>query len=169
MQSALGKLRPELVSMEMSGSTASILLYQGSINIWFGKNVDRSTISKILTIISRIDSTTEHQKELFCPFEDISEFENNGYVLTSYARKGQKYRAIFVVPFSNPRALEMFTESVSRELELGEVRLTLYWSGGTARMNLLSQELSRLNYFELQNATYKEDQVRDMTVKEDIS
>jgi hypothetical protein len=169
MHSALGGLRPELVSLEMSGASASVMLYQGSMNIWFGRNVDKSTISRVLIIISKIDSTTEHQKEIFCKFEEISEFENNGYVLTSYARKGDKYRAIFVVPFSNSRALELFSQSISKELEQGEVRLTLYWRGGSARMNLMSQELSRLNCFDAPNATYKEDQPRDNPVKENIS
>ncbi len=169
MHSALGGLRPELVSLEMSGATASVMLYQGSMNIWFGRNVEKSTISKVLIIISKIDSTAEHQKEIHCKFEEISEFENNGYVLTSYARKGDKYRAIFVVPFSNPRALELFSQSIIKDLEQGEVRLTLYWRGGSARMNLLSQELSRLNCFEEPNATYKDDLNRDGQVKENTS
>lgn len=56
-------------------------------------------------------------KEILCRFEEISEFENNGYILTSYARKGEVYRAIFVVPFSNCRALERFVESISMETE----------------------------------------------------
>jgi hypothetical protein len=66
MHSALGGLRPELISLEMSGATASVMLYQGSMNIWFGRNVEKSTISKVLIIISKIDSTAEHQKEIHC-------------------------------------------------------------------------------------------------------
>ena len=112
MPSSTG-FRPEPVSIEVSGSAVSIVLTQGAINIWFGKKFEKSLISKILIIISRVDSTTEHEKEVLCRFEEISEFENNGYILTSYARKKEKYRAIFVVPFSNSRALENFIESIS--------------------------------------------------------
>jgi hypothetical protein len=65
-----------------------------------------------------------------CRFEEISEFESNGYILTSYARKKDRYRAIFVVPFSNKRALERFMESVSTETEKEDVKITLYWRGG---------------------------------------
>jgi hypothetical protein len=125
----------------------SIVLTQGAINIWFGRKLDKSLIAKILLIISKIDGTAEHEKEVLCPFEKISEFENNGYILTSYARKKEMYRAIFVVPFSNSRALEMFMESISQETEKEDVKITLYWRGGRIRMNLIKDELSRLNCF----------------------
>jgi hypothetical protein len=149
--------RPEPVSIEVSGSAVSIVLTQGAINIWFGRKFDKSLIAKILLIISKVDGTAEHEKEVLCPFEEISEFENNGYILTSYARKKEKYRAIFVVPFSNSRALEMFMESISLETEKEDVKITLYWRGGRIRMNLIKEELSRLSCFGTQNVIYKEE------------
>ncbi len=158
MPSASG-LKPEPVSVEMSGPTASIVLTQGAINLWFGKSADRELIAKILIIISKVDSTTEHEREVICNFEKISEFEHNGYILTSYARRDDMYRAIFVVPFSNPRALEMFIESLLEEIEHEDVRITLYWSGGRARMNILKEELSRLNCFSQLSVIYKDDQL----------
>lgn len=158
MPSASGQ-KPEPVSVEMSGPTVSAVLTQGAINLWFGKSADRTLIAKIPILISKVDSTTEHEREVICNFEKISEFEHNGYVLTSYARRDDKYRAIFVVPFSNPRALEMFIESLLDEIRHGDVRITLYWSGGRARMNILKEELSRLNCFSQLNVTYKEDQL----------
>ncbi len=144
--------------MEMSGPTVSITLTQGTINLWFGRSAERAIIAKILIIISRVDSTTEHEREVICKFEKISEFEHNGYVLTTYARRDDNYRAIFVVPFSNPRALELFIESILEEIEREDVRITLYWSGGRARMNIIKEELSKLNCFTLLNIIYKEDQ-----------
>ncbi len=147
--------------MEMSGPYASIALTQGSINIWFGKDADKAMIAKILLTISKIDSSTEHEKEVICDFRKISEFESNGYILTSYARKDNKYRAIFVVPFSNARALDMFIESISDEIEQKEIKITLYWSGGRARMGTAREELSRLGCFSLLNITYKEEQIKD--------
>lgn len=149
--------RQEPVSIEVSGPAVSIVLTQGAINIWFGKKFDKSTIARILLIISRVDGTAEHQKEVLCPFEKISEFENNGYILTSYARKKEMYRAIFVVPFSNSRALEMFMQSISQETEREDVKITLYWRGGRIRMNLIKEELSRLDCFGTLNVIYKDE------------
>ncbi len=151
--------RQEPVSIEVSGPAVSIVLTQGAINIWFGRRFDKSIISKILLIISRADATAEHEKEVLCPFEKISEFENNGYILTSYARKKEMYRAIFVVPFSNSRALEMFVESISNETEREDVKITLYWRGGRIRMNLIKEELSRLDCFGTFNVIYKDEQM----------
>ena len=149
--------RQEPVSIEVSGPAVSIVLTQGAINIWFGRKLDKSIIAKILLIISRVDATAEHEKEVLCPFEKISEFENNGYILTSYARKKEKYRAIFVVPFSNSRALEMFMESITQETEKEDVKITLYWRGGRIRMNLIKEELSRLDCFGTLNVIYKDE------------
>ena len=150
--------RPEPVSIEISGSSVSILLTQGSINIWFGKKFDKLLLFRILLMISKVDSTTEHEKEVLCRFEEISEFESNGYILTSYARKKDRYRAIFVVPFSNSRALEMFMESISLETEKEDVKITLYWRGGRVRMNIMKEELSTLGCFSILNVVYRDDQ-----------
>ena len=147
--------------MEMSGPYASVTLTQGSINIWFGRNADKAMIAKILLTISKIDSSTEHEREVICDFQKISEFESNGYILTSYARKDNKYRAIFVVPFSNARALDMFIESISGEIEQKDIKITLYWSGEKARMGTAREELGRLGCFSMLNITYKEEQIRD--------
>ena len=149
--------KPEPVSIEVSGPAVSIVLTQGAINIWFGRKFDNSLIAKILLIISKVDGTAEHEKEVLCPFEEISKFENNGYILTSYSRKKEKYRAIFVVPFSNSRALEMFMESISQEMVKEDVKITLYWRGGRVRMNFLKDELSRLNCFGTINVVYKDE------------
>ncbi len=157
-------IRPEPVSVEMSGPSVSISLTQGSINIWFGRNSDKAMIAKVLLTISKIDSSTEHEREVICDFQKISEFESNGYILTSYARKDNKYRAIFVVPFSNPRALDMFIESISEETEQKEINITLYWNGGRARMGTARDELGRLGCFSLLNITYKEEQVGDRSI-----
>ncbi|MDM7911981.1 MAG: hypothetical protein QUS09_02695, partial [Methanotrichaceae archaeon] len=51
-------LKPEPVSVEMSGPTVSIVLTQGAINLWFGRSADRALITRILIIISKVDSTT---------------------------------------------------------------------------------------------------------------
>ena len=155
-------IRLEPVSIEVSGSAVSIVLTQGAINIWFGKKFDKSLIAKILLIISKVDSTTEHEKEVLCRFEEISEFESNGYILTSYARKKDRYRAIFVVPFSNSRALERFMESIALETENEDAKITLYWRGGRVRMNIIKEELGGLSCFSVLNVIYKDEQNKDL-------
>jgi hypothetical protein len=154
-------IKSEPVSVEMSGSLISVILTQGAINIWFGRNLDKALIARVLLIISKVDSSTEHEREVICDFQKISEFESNGYILTSYARRNDKYRAIFVVPFANPRALDKFIESISEEVEREGVRFTLYWNGGKVRMNTIRDELSRLGCFSLMDITYKEEQSGD--------
>ena len=77
-----------------------------------------------------MDSVAEHEKEVACSFEKISEFESNGYILTSYAKKGSLYHAIFLVPFSNPKALEKFIDSIAEDLKKEDVRIALRWGGG---------------------------------------
>ena len=149
--------KQEPISVEMSGSTASVTLTQGAINIWFGRSVDKAIISNILITISKIDSCTEHEHEVLCNFHEISEFECEGYILTSYAKRRDKYRAIFVVPFSNARALDKFIETISKQIEHGDVRITLHCGGGRVGMNILKEELSKLDCFNLLNMAYKEE------------
>lgn len=150
--------KSEQLSMELSGSTASIMLTQGAINVWFGRNADKNLISNILLIISRIDTSTQHVQEIVCDFNQISEFECNGYILTSYAKKQDKYRAIFVIPFSDTRALEKFIESISEKTAQSEVRITLYWNGSRLSMNILRDELGKLNCFNEINISSKQEQ-----------
>lgn len=149
--------RQDYLSVEMSGGAVSVILNQGTINLWFGRNVEKSLVSKILLIISRVASPAEHEMEVVCSFEEISGFENCGYILTSYARRGDKYRAVFLVPFSDPRALERLIGSICNDLGIREARITITWRGGRTRMNMLHQELSKLNCFSFSNITYKDE------------
>ena len=149
--------RQDFLSVEMSGGAVSVLLNQGTINLWFGRNAEKSLVSKILLIISRVASAAEHEMEVVCSFEEISAFENCGYILTSYARRGDKYRAVFLVPFSDPRALERLIGSICNDLELREAKIAIAWRGGRTRLNMLHQELSKLNCFSFSNITYKDE------------
>ena len=159
------RCRQELFSLEMTGDEASVTLSQGAINLWFCKSLDRSLAAKILIIISRLDSTAEHEKEVACSFEKISEFERNGYILTSYAKKVSIYHAIFLVPFSNPKALEKFIDSIAEDLKKEDVRIALRWGGGRSSMKVTCQELERLGCFHFTNAVYKEEEVKEGQTK----
>jgi hypothetical protein len=150
--------KQDYVSIEISGASLSVLLNKGTISLWFGRSAEKSLVSKILLLISKVDSTAEHEREVICNFESISQLENCGYILSSYARKKDQYKAIFLVPFSDSRAVERLIESIHQDLSQGEVRMVLSWKGGRARMNILRTELGRLNCFSFSNIVYKEDQ-----------
>lgn len=147
----------DYISIEMSNASLSVLLNQGTISLWFGRNAEKSLVSKILLLISKVDSTAEHEREIICSFDIISSLENRGYILSSYARKKDLYKAIFLVPFSDSRAMDKLIESIHQDLSQGEVRMVLSWSGGRAMMNILRAELARLNCFSFSNIIYKDD------------
>lgn len=154
-------LRTDYASVEMSGAAISVVLNQGTINIWFGRNAEKPLITRVLLTISKVDSTAEHEREAICSFDEISQFENKGFILTSYARKKDKYRAVFIVPFSDPRALENFVESLCLDLGHSGIWINISWRGGRAMMSILFEELKRLNYFSFSNITYKGDQQKE--------
>jgi len=139
----------------------SIVLTQGAINIWFGKKFDKSLIAKILLIISKVDSTTEHEKEVLCRFEEISEFESNGYILTSYA-----VRKTNIEPYSwfhSPIPGSGDVHGIYRlETENEDAKITLYWKGGRVRMNIIKEELGGLSCFSVLNVVYKDEQNKDL-------
>jgi len=54
-----------------------------------------SVIRHVIFGISEVDSSVNHEQEVICPFKAISEYENMGYILTSYAKTKGGYRAIF--------------------------------------------------------------------------
>jgi len=81
--------------------------------------------------------------------------------------KKENYRAIFVVPFSNSRALERFIESISQETEREDAKITLYWRGGRVRMNMMNEELGRLNCFGIHNVVYKDGQIKGDSAEEE--
>ncbi|HOT07675.1 MAG: hypothetical protein A4E45_01953 [Methanosaeta sp. PtaB.Bin039] len=148
--------RPGLIALEVSGASASIFITHGTVNLWFGRSADHNLVAMVLKVIARVDSAAEHEKVITCLFEEIGQLEGNGYILTSYSRQGDRYRAIFVVPFSKERALNLFVDNVVEELGQGDLHLSLRWRGGSARMRALSRELERVKYFTTFQPTYKE-------------
>lgn len=148
----------DLIAVEMSGASASIVLGQGTISLWLGRNLEHGLLTRIFNIISRADSSAEHEREVMCTFEEISRLESCGYILTSYARKGGLYRTVFVVPFSQVQALDRLVQSIIEELKRGDVKLTLRWRGGNARIKMVQADLERLNYFSRTIPTYRQEQ-----------
>lgn len=149
--------RDEQVTMiELACDNAAVLLTPGKIVLWFGRKASESLIHHVIFGISSIDSSVTHECEIVCDFNAISEYENMGYVLTSYAKTKGGYRVILNVPFSKKLALAHFVESIVSQLKEKDVRKILHWNGSVDRMTLISNALKKLDGWEIKQIAYKE-------------
>ncbi len=144
--------------MEMGCDNITVSCSIGKIVLWFGKQAEEAQIWKVISGISNIDSSVNHEYEVICDYNEISEYESKGYVLTSYAKTRGGYRAIFNVPFSKKLALAHFVESILKELKNKDVKKTLHWNGGSARMLLMYNELKKLDGWEIKHIVYKDEE-----------
>lgn len=147
----------EIAIMEIGRDDVTVSLTPGKIILWFGRQVSESLIRDVIFRISLIDSSVNHEQEVICDFSAIQEYESMGYVLTSYARTKGGYRAIFNVPFSRKSALSHFVKSIVSQLKEKDVRKTLFWDGSLDRINLISNELKKLDGWEIKRIEYKEE------------
>ncbi|HEY9204536.1 MAG TPA: hypothetical protein VIO58_01335 [Candidatus Methanoperedens sp.] len=149
--------RRDISFVEMGRDDVSVSCTQGKIIIWFGRQVGESLIRQIVFGISNIDSSVNHEQEVICNFNNIAEYENMGYVLTSYAKAKGGYRAIFNIPFSKKFALAHFVKSIVSQLKESDVRKTLHWDGSIDRMILIYNEFKKLEGWGIKRIEYKTD------------
>jgi hypothetical protein len=145
----------EITMVELGRDDVTVSLTPGKIILWFGRQVSESLIHQVIFGVSCIDSSVNHEQEVVCDFNAISEYENMGYVLTSYAKTKGGYRVIFNVPFSKKFALAHFVKSIVNQLKEKDVRKTLHWDGSLDRMILLYNELKKLDGWEMKRIEYK--------------
>ncbi len=145
----------EITMVELGRDDVTVSLTPGKIILWFGRQVSESLIHQVIFGISGIDSSVNHEQEVVCDFNAISEYENMGYVLTSYAKTKGGYRVIFNVPFSKKFALAHFVKSIVNQLKEKDVRKTLHWDGSIDRMILLYNELKKLDGWETKRIEHK--------------
>ncbi len=145
----------EITMVELGRDDVTVSLTPGKIILWFGRQVSDSLIHQVIFGISGIDSSVNHEQEVVCDFNAISEYENMGYVLTSYAKTKGGYRVIFNVPFSKKFALAHFVKSIVNQLKEKDVRKTLHWDGSIDRMILLYNELKKLDGWEMKRIEHK--------------
>ena len=96
--------------------------------------------------------------EIICDFNAISEYENKGYVLTSYAKTKNGYRTTYNLPFSKKQALAHFVESIVNQLKETDVKKTLHWDGNPATMILMYNELRKLDGWKIKRIIYKDEE-----------
>jgi hypothetical protein len=147
----------DVTMVELGRDDVTVSLTPGKIILWFGRQVSESLIRDVIFGISGVDSSVNHEQEVICDFSAIPEYENMGYVLTSYARTKGGYRTIFNVPFSKKVALAHFVKSIVNQLKEKDVRKTLHWDGSIDRIILIFNELKKLDGWELKRIEYKEE------------
>lgn len=145
----------DITIVELGRDDITVSLTPGKIILWFGRKVGESLIHQVIFGISEIDSSVNYEQEVICNFNNISEYENMGYVLTSYAKAKGGHRVMFNIPFSKKPALAHFVKSIVNQLREKDVRKTLHWDGSIDRMILIYNELKKLDGWEIKRIEYK--------------
>ncbi len=148
----------EISVVEMGRDDMTVTCTQGKIILWFGRQVSESLIRQVIFGISNIDSSLNHEQEVVCEFKNIAEYENMGYVLTSYAKTKGGYRAIFNIPFSKKFALAHFVKSIASQLKEKDVKKTLHWNGSVDRIILIYNEFKKLEEWGIKRIEYKDEE-----------
>ncbi|SFM69893.1 hypothetical protein [Methanolobus profundi] len=146
-----------LSSFEMGRDDVNVVCTYGKISVWFGRQVPDVVVGQILLGISNIDNSAVHELELICDFDDIMEYESNGYVLVSYARSSSGYRTTFNIPFSSKKALFRLAGSITEDLKDKDTVLDCYWTGDDSDIMRLYEELSNIDGWGLKSINYKDD------------
>jgi hypothetical protein len=145
----------DITMVELGRDDATVSLTPGKIILWFGRQASESMIRQVIFRISSIDPSVNYEQEVICDFNAISEYENMGYVLTSYAKAKSGYRVIFNILFSKKFALTHFVKSIANLLKEKDVKKTLHWDGSLDRMILIYNELKKLDGWEIKHIEYK--------------
>lgn len=148
----------DLTMLELGRDDVTVSLTSGKIILWFGRQVSESLIQQVIFGIAGIDSSVNHEQEVICDYDSISDYESMGYVLTSYAKTKGGYRVIFNIPFSKRFALAHFVKSIMSQLKTKDARKVLHWDGSPDRMIMIYNELIKLNGWELKKVEHKGDE-----------
>jgi len=142
--------------VDLGRDDISVSLAPGKIILWFGRQASESIIREVIFGISSIDSSVNHEQEIICDFKNIAEYENMGYVLTSYARTKGGYRVIFNIPFSKKFALAHFVISIFNQLREKDVRKTLHWNGSPDKIILIYNKLKKIDGWKIKRIEFKD-------------
>jgi len=134
----------EAIAVNLKRDDMMVSLTSHKIILWFGRQAGESSIREVIFGISSVDPSINLEQEIICEFRNIAEYENMGYVLTSYAKTKSGYRVIFNIPFSRKDALAHFVRSIVLKLRENDVKKNLLWDGSPARINLLYNKLKNV-------------------------
>lgn len=144
-------------SFEMGRNDVNVVCTRGKITLWFERKIPDVVIGQVLIGISSVDASSVYECDIVCPFDEIAEYESQGYVLVSYAKTDNGYRTTFNIPFSSNVALFNFAESISKELKDKNVKIDVYWTGDDADIVLLYDKLSNIDGWNLKQVKYKDE------------
>ncbi len=148
----------DIALVEMGNNDVILSGGIGKIGLWFGRQATFDNVSKVIQSVAGIDTSVEHEKEVICSYDEISQCGDQGCVIISYARhRGGGYRVIFTIPFCNNQACIYFINSIIKELTNGDVKKTLHWNGSIVKVMLLFDELKKILNLKLLNVEYKEE------------
>ena len=148
----------DIALVELGRDDAMVSLTPRKITLWFGRQIGESLIQQIIYSIASVDSSVNHELEIICDFKSISEYENMGYVLTSYAKTKGGYRVILNIPFSKRSALSHFVRSIVSQLREKDERKILHWNGSFDRMTLIYKKLIKLDGWKLNRIESKDEE-----------
>ena len=145
----------EVNIVELGRDDITISLTIGKIILWIGRQAGESLIRDVIFGISSIYLSVTLEQEIICDFMNIGEYENMGYVLTSYAKNKEGYRIFFNIPFSKKKALSHFVRSVVDQPREKDMRKTLHWNGSPEKIIFIYNKLKNLDGWKMRRIEYK--------------
>ncbi|WP_135610457.1 hypothetical protein [Methanococcoides sp. AM1] len=145
-----------LSSYEMGSDDVNVVCTYGKISVWFGRQTPDVVVGQTLIAISKVDKSAVYETELICDFDSITNYESNGYVLVSYAKANNGYRAMFNVPFHSNKALFHLAENIIKELKTDDASLDIYWNGDDSDITKLSDEFKKIEGWNIKEIIYKD-------------
>lgn len=152
----------ELIAVDLGCDDMMVSLTPNKIILWFGRQADESSIREVIFGISSIDPSVNLEQEIICEFKNIAEYENMGYVLTSYGKTKSGYRVIFNIPFSRKVVLAHFVRSIVLKLRENDMKKTLHWDGSPVKINLLYNKLKNFDGWELKRIEFKDKETQEL-------
>lgn len=146
-----------LSSYEMGTDEVKIVCTYGKVSIWYGRKTPEVIVGQTLLGISKIDKTAVHETEIICDFDKITEYESGGYILVSYAKAKNGYRAMFNIPFYSNKALYYLAESIIESLKEDDVYIDIYWNGDDSDITRLSNEFKTIDGWKVKDINYKDE------------
>jgi len=161
-KSALFREGQESIAVDLGRDDMMVSLTLHKIILWFGRQADESSIREVIFGISSIDPSVNLEQEIICEFNNIAEYENMGYVLTSYGKTKSGYRVIFNIPFSRKVVLAHFVRSIVLKLRENDMKKTLHWDGSPVKINLLYNKLKNFDGWELKRIEFKDKETQEL-------
>jgi len=150
----------KVIAVDLGRDDMMVSLTPRKIILWFGRQAGESSIREVIFGISNIDPSINLEQEIICEFKNIAEYENMGYVLTSYAKTKSGYMVIFNIPFSRKVALAHFVRSIVLKLRENDVKKILHWDGSPDKINLIYNKLKSFDGWEIKRTGFKDKEIQ---------